>query len=280
MSEPIVIPIDKLAMHVDAEPGTKIVFHGAYHSSFDGADIDAATTTWPEGAPGGASVDPGGLLDLAGGGFHLLARDTTTHEVTVIATGKAAPACAAAGVASPCLVMRTLAAAQSRLMTVDDWTHSLDGRVTAEILVPPPPPAYAAVTESAATPWVVGGLALAVAIGAGLGFRARRKRSPLYAMRMTLRRLEGKLEAADAALSAALGPALARVRKVIEGKKIDPRSSEGTRISEVLRRVEARLDDTFHQGRAAREQAAADELVIEMESALEAAHEVMSTSRA
>ena len=278
MSEPTPIHLDRAAEHVDVEPGTEVILRGVYHSTFDGSEIDAATTIWPEGAPGGSSIDAGGLIDLAGGGFHLKARDPKTHEVVAVATGKAAPACEAAHVAAPCIALRSLQQARSRLMTTDDFARSLEGRITAEIIVPPAPPAYAPIADKLLTPVALGGALAVVVVGLAWFLRAKQKRSPLYQMRQSIRRVERKLATADSALSGALRPAVKRALVALDGRRIDPRSREGVRISEVLTRVETRLDESLAHTRAALEQEAADELVIEMESALEAADEVMQVA--
>ncbi len=279
MSDPTPIHLERPAEHVDVEPGTEIVLRGVYHSTFDGSEIDAATTTWPDGAPGGSSVDAGGLIDLAGGGFHLKARDPKTHEVVAVATGRTAPACEAAHVASPCIALRSLQLARSRLMTADELARALDGRITTEIVAPPVPAPYAHIANKILTPAVGGGALAFVVVGLVFLLRARQKRSPLYPMRQAIRRVERKLETADSALSGALRPAVKRALVALEGQRIDPRSREGARISEVLTRVETRLDESLAHTRAAKEQEAADELVIEMESALEAADEVLHVAR-
>src|SRR5215212_3954022 len=100
------IRLDVPASHIDVQPGGEIVVSGSFKSAFDGSEIDAATTSWPAGAPGGESVDAGGLIEFAGSGFHVTARDPVTHVVRAVATGKEAPACASAGVAAPCLPLR------------------------------------------------------------------------------------------------------------------------------------------------------------------------------
>src|SRR5687768_2675690 len=94
------IDLGSFAHPVDVEAGREVKLKGFYRSG-DGAVIDAATTTWPEGSAGGARVDAGGLVDFAGGGFHVTARDPVTHEVTAVATGGEAPACDLAGVSAP-----------------------------------------------------------------------------------------------------------------------------------------------------------------------------------
>lgn len=277
MPDTFTLQLDRPAQHVDVEPGNEIVLRGVVRSTFDGSIIDAATTTWPDGAPGGASVDAGGLVDLTAGGFHLEKRDPKTHEVVAVATGKPAPACEAAHVASPCVALRTLQQARSRLLLASDWQRSLDGRITVETTTPTPPPAYAPITR-VFTP-AVGAAALAVLlVGLAWFVLARRKRSPVYQMRQVIKRVERKLSTSDAALSGSLRPAVKRALQALDGRRIDPRSKEGVRIAEVLSRVEARLDESAAEAQASKEQRAADELVIEMESALEAASEVMSVA--
>ena len=101
---PVILPLrpDAPTLTLDVSPGGEIILRGSYTSTHDGSTVDAATTTWPAGAPGGASVDAGGLVDLTAGGFHLTSRDPVTHEVHAIATGEPGPACAATGAATPC----------------------------------------------------------------------------------------------------------------------------------------------------------------------------------
>jgi hypothetical protein len=273
------LDLDRPVQHVDVQPGGEIRFSGSFHSTLDGSVVDAATTTWPDGAPGGGSVDAGGIVELAGGGFHLRSRDPVTHEVVAIATGDTAPVCDAAGVASPCLVLRTQPQATSRLVTMSDWKQSLKGGITYEIVGAP---VYAPAVRAAANPFVVGALgtvALAVVGAAIIALRRRAKSSPAGQLRELVARVERKLVRADAALVATLRPAVGRTLEAIEEKRVDPSSREGVRVKELLLRVEARLDETVEQARAEKEQEAADELVLEVESALEAAREAMDASR-
>jgi hypothetical protein len=278
MSDTFPIHLERPAEHVDAEPGTRIVLRGVYRSSFDGSEIDAATTTWPDGAPGGGSVDAGGLVDLGAGGLRLVSRDPARHEVVAVVTDAPGRACEAAHVASPCIAIRSMAQARSRLLTTDEWARSLAGKITAEVVVPPPPPAYAPVTSALARPVVGAGALGTLLIGLFVVWSARRKRSPIGRLRATIRRIERKLRSADASLSATLAPAIVRADAALRSSRIDPGSKEGRRITEVLERVELRLDEAAAHHRAAKEQRAADELVIEMESALEAAREVMTVA--
>ncbi len=278
MGDSFAIRLDRPAQHFDADPGTEIVLRGVVRSTFDGSEIDAATTTWPDGAPGGASVDAGGLVDLRGGGLHLVSRDPKTHEVVAVVTDRPGAACEAAHVASPCVALRSLEQARSRLLTTSEWGRSLDGKLTAEIQTPVPPPAYAPVTHALTSPLVATGALATILFAVAIFAVARRRRSASYQMRRAIRRIEKKLAVADAALSGALAPAVKRALQAIERKRIDPASKEGMRIADVLHRVETRLDESTAHARATKEQEAADTLVLEMESALEAAHEVMGVA--
>lgn len=280
MAHTIAITPQQIPLHVDLEPGASITFKGSYHSKYDGADVDAASTTWPSDAPGGASIDTGGLVDIEGGGLQLTSRDPVKHEVIAVSTGKEGAACKAAHVASPCIVLRTTPQARSRLITSDEWTNSLVGGIKAEILVPPPVPAPAMVEEAksfVSSPTGIGlgvGLLLAVAVTtAALASKAKRK-DPMFPLLSTVGRIEAKLPTADPAMRAALAPTLAKARKTVKEGRVDARSAEGARLRLALEHVEQRLDESTRETRAAKEQEANDELLLEMESALDAAREV------
>lgn len=279
MPDPLTFPLrlDQVARHVDVRPGGEIVLKGSFTSRRDGSTVDAATTTWPGDAPGGGSVDTGGLLDLEAGGLHVTSRDPATHEVHAIATGKPAPACDAAGVAAPCLALRTLPQARSRLLTAREWIDSLDGGIVVEIPNPVIPP-----VAPSAVPYLQGAAAL---IGAGvlawIGWTARRRRaeSPAGQLLALADRVRAKLRTTDQVLAAPLAPSLDAALRALKGRRIDATSAEGKRVAEVLRRVELRIDQATLQARAEEEQQAADELVREVESALEAADEVSAAAR-
>ena len=118
------------------------------------------------------------------------------------------------------------------------------------------------------------GLFLAVAVTtAALASRARRK-DPMFPLLSTVGRIEAKLPSADPAMRAALAPTLAKARKTVREGRVDARSAEGARLRLALEHVEQRLDESTRETRAAKEQEANDELLLEMESALDAAREV------
>lgn len=271
--------LDQLAQHVDVEPGAEIHLKGSVQSA-DGAIIDAASTTWPEGA-GPATVDSGGLVDLKGGGFHLSSRDPATHEVVAVATGEEAPACAAAGVKAPCLALRTLPLARTRLMTREELAQSLTGKISVETLgkpAAPPPPPLQPVRDLVAQPAFQAAIAVLVAAALGSLFylaRRRRQRSPRGQLEALITRVSAKLKIADAALAATLTPAVKKARSLLDERRIDAASQEGRRVRDVLLRVELNLDETAQRTRAAKEQEAADELLLEVEAAVEAANEAM-----
>ncbi len=268
---PVPVPLQQSAIHVDVRPGGEVILNGFYYSPSDASVIDAATTTWPPTAPGGESADAKGLFDLAGGGFHLVSRDPATHEVHVRATGDAAAGCSAAGVAAPCLVNRLSAAAISRLQTREEFARTLNGEVTMEVVAP-----TIAQTAAPAFPFLGIGAVIAAAIAVGfVAIRARKRRmsSPAGQLLALARRVQGKLGSADVVVAAPLGRAVDIALRALKSGRVDPSSTEGKRVESVLMRVETTLDAHAAETRADEEREAADELVREVESALEAAEE-------
>lgn len=279
MTEPLLLNVSlaRPALHVDVTPGGEIVLRGSFSSKFDGSVVDAATTTWPAGAPGGATIDAGGLIDFEAGGFHVTSRDPVRHEVHAVATGDVGAACSALQVQSPCLPVRLQPMALSRLMTVADWNASLIGPregLALEVVAPPiyaPPPATVRYG-------VLGGAVLAVWLAAAFlaVFLSRKKRfaaSPAGLLLALAARVRAKLDRADPVVAAPLAPALATALRALHAKRIDATSAEGRRVQAALEKVELRIDASEKQSRAEKEQEAADELVREFESALEAADE-------
>jgi hypothetical protein len=269
------LALDRAAVPVNVQPGGEIVLRGSFQSTHDGSVIDAATTTWPGSAPGGASVDARGLVDFEAGGFHMTARDPVKHEVRAVATGEDAPACSALGVQSPCLPLRVVPQAQSRLLTVSDYRSSLKGAMTLEVVGAPvyAPAAVAANRHAGSLAAAAAALVLVVAGAFVLRRRRRLRSSPAGQLRELARRVRTKIGAADAVVAAPLLPAIEAAMRALGKRRVDPTTPQGKRVEEVLLRVEARLDETLRQAEAEAERAVADELVREMESAIEAAEE-------
>ena len=276
MSAPILIkiPLDKPALAIDVAQGTEVVVTGSCTSRHDGSILDAATTTWPVGSPGGASVDAVGLIDFDSGGFHMTSRDPAKHEVRAIATDTGGESCAAAGVSSPCVLINKRIALQKRLMGWDDFRQSLDC-VGFEVAVPRP--AAPPIVPPKALPFLEVGAA--IVLGGIVGMSAWRWKkmkdaSPEGQLLALSRRVKAQLERADQVVAAPLRPTVDAAMKAIREKRVDASSKEGKRVADALRRVNERLEATVREERAAKEQEAADELLREMESALEAAEEM------
>jgi len=273
MPDPFIqtLPLNQPAIHVEVAPGGEIILRGSFTSANDGSIVDAATTTWPKDSPGGGSVDAGGLVDFEAGGFHMTSRDIATHEVHAVATGEGGAACSALGVASPCLPLRVQKQAVSRLLTVNDWVSSLKGGIAVETVAPP-----VVYVPPSTVPYlgVAGGIVAAAVLGVlTLRYRKRHAESPSGQLLALGRRVREKLAGADGVVAAPLRPAIETALKALREKRIDATSAEGKRIATVLARVEVRLEESAKRARADEEQQAADELVREFESALEAADE-------
>jgi hypothetical protein len=268
---PVPVPLDQAAIHVDVRPGGEVILTGSYYSTHDGTVLDAATTTWPPTAPGGDSVDAKGMFDLGLGGFHLVSRDPASHEVHVRATGDEAPGCTAAGVAAPCLVIRAPVAARARMLTSDEFARTLKGEIGMEVVAP-------TIVQTAAPVFPFLGIGAGVVAAILVGFvalRARKRRmsSPTGQLLALARRVRSKLGGADVVLAAPLERAVDTAMRALEAGRVDPSSAEGKRVASVLMRVETTLDTHAAETRAEQEREAADELVREVESALEAAEE-------
>ena len=164
--------------------GDALIVRGAVRSSFDG-------TTF-------APVD---LFDADAGGLQLVA-SSAAGSSRLVATGVDGPACAAAHLASPCLVPRTADLAHARLLTVDDFARSLTGAVTMDVdtaPLPPPPPMARSTVVALTT---AAGVALAALLGVAAAALARvRRRSAIgqvYAAALAAR----KATRADVTLAA------------------------------------------------------------------------------
>ncbi len=140
----------------------------------------------------GAPLEPTAAFDLEAGGLEAAPTPERDHRPGLAqfrATGRVGTACAAAGMASPCLVPRLSEYAHQRLMTTADFRRTLSGSWTLEMLHPAPAAAPVA-RESYAAP-VVGLGALAAAAAAMFARLRRRKRTPIgdvYAAALTARK--------------------------------------------------------------------------------------------
>jgi len=260
-----------------------ITVSGSVYSHEDGATIDAAYTTWADGAPGGGSIDAGGLVDFAAGGFELVAADPSSHVVKAVATGGAAPACAIAQVSAPCLPLRLDRLAHSRLMPVAEWRASLRGELRVEAPL---------AASSAAEPWPAAahGSALAFVartLGLVLGVLAllalccslyRRWRRWAGSARRRFARLAHGVahaaEQADPVLGKVLNPALRTAVQAVRDRRIDPLSAQGRRLEHAFEQLHLGLRAEAKRKQLEAERSAADGVAFEVEVAIETAAEL------
>ena len=272
------LSLQQPATSVPVAAGSTIVVRGSVYSRYDGAVVDAASTTWPASAPGGASLDGGGLVDFAAGGFEIVARDAATHEVRAMATGKDAPACALAHVSAPCLPLRASHLAHSRLLGLDEWLGSLRGELKVDA-----DGVLAGAEAQAGSGWVVAGVpALATAAVAVLvvmvALACRAYRRWAGSARRRFARLVGSIDRAaakaDPVLSKVLGPPLRAARRAVRARQIDPESGEGQRLATALEQLHIGLCAEAARKRLDAERHVADALALEVQTALEAAAEL------
>lgn len=280
------LSLQELATPVPVAPGASIVVRGSLYSSYDGSVIDAATTTWPASAPGGASVDAGGLIDLEAGGFEIVARDATAHEIRLVATGKHAPACAVSHVASPCLLLRSRHLAHSRLLGTDPWLASLRGELRVEgenVLTAAETEAEAGAgagarsketAEHATIPGIVCVLGLLPCLALGLRLYRHWSSSARRRFARLIARIDRAASQADPVLCKVLRPALSSANKAVSDRRLDPDSGEGLRLTAALEHLQRRLCTVAARKQRVAERRVADELALEVQTALETAAEI------
>jgi hypothetical protein len=145
---------------LDLKSGEELVIRGAVVNSKDNSIFDASTRS--ELAGGQRVARPGGLIELEGTGLALVSQNPTTHEVRLVATGAAAPLCAALGAPGPCIVPRLKAIAHEQLVTESELRAQLSG----DLQVTLPEIAMSTVASDVAAPIVrpLGRIALASGI--------------------------------------------------------------------------------------------------------------------
>jgi len=270
---PTPLPLDR-PLAVDVRPGGEIIVSGTCYLSQDGSTIDAATTRWPKEAPGGASVAPIGLIDHQASGLSLVSRDLDKHEYHYVYSGDASAVCNAAGIQGACLVPSTMKLAVNRGIPSHEFLSALKGANGCLQVEVPGAPALAAVRPAFPFLGAAAGIGVAIAVGL-VAFRVRKRRrsSPAGQLLALARRVQAKVQGADVVVAAPLGRAVETALRALKAGRVDPTSAEGQRVAAVLLRVETQIDAHAAETRAEQEREAADELVREVESALEAAEE-------
>jgi hypothetical protein len=269
----IPLPLDR-PLAVDVRPGGEITVSGSCYLSHDGSVIDAATTSFPKEAPGGASVDAIGLVDAQASGLDLASRDAAAHVAKFVYSGHPSAVCQAAGINGACIVPNTMKLAVDRGLPRADFLAKLKGAEGCLLVDVPPPPPLAPLAPAFPFLGIGAGIGLAVVVGlVAMRLRRKQRESPAGQLLALAKRVQGKLAGADVVVAAPLGRAVETALRALKAGRVDPASAEGKRVASVLLRVETQLDTKAAEARAEQEKEAADELVREVESALEAAEE-------
>jgi hypothetical protein len=117
------VPLDRVTA-LALDPGAQVVVAGVVTTPVDGSAFEVPA-----------------MFDLGAGGLRVV-EARGGHAFALAPTGHAGTACAAAGVASPCLVPRVAELAHQRLETRGELAATLRGGVEIEsVVLPPPPPA-------------------------------------------------------------------------------------------------------------------------------------------
>jgi hypothetical protein len=195
---PVTLSLREACAPVALAPGGEAVIRGSARSSHDGTVFDALTARpGGDGVAGEGSPVPGGLFDVDAGGWRVVGRDLRAHAYRLAATGQPGSACVEAGVPSPCLPLRLLPLAQTRLLAVSDFARTMSGELTLEVIDPaelplraPPFLARHGVSLAAA--------AVALTLGAlALARWRRHAASPAGQLRRTAARVKRRLAHAD-----------------------------------------------------------------------------------
>lgn len=264
------------AISVGVQPGATLVLRGSLLSRHDGSVVDAAKTFMAPPVAGATSAGQKGLVDFAAGGFELVAYDAETHEVELVAAGGPAPACELLGVSSPCLVLRSSELAHQRLLTVGEWSASLRGNIQVQYEAAGDSTMAQPVAVGAAVAWSEVALAalvgLVALVAAGWLLRrwlcsARRRLTRL------IRRTGRAARRTNPVLAQVLMPALDSTASAVRQGRIDPASLAGRRLEVALRTVHGDLRAEAVRRRSSEQLRVADELLGQVELALEAAAE-------
>lgn len=190
-------------------PGDRVTLAGSVATAWDGTVFDARSLVDPE----------------AGG----LAFESSANGVTTLrATGNPGPACAAAGVASPCLVPRLPELAHARMLSTEELRATLRGDLVIEVV-----PLVAAPIPPSRAPWVLAIVSAVVAIA--LSLRKRLRATPLGRVMAA---------AAEARRATANDPTLVVLREEID--RLTTEAREIDRLRRAARSTLARAATATH----------------------------------
>jgi hypothetical protein len=218
------LPLDRVTA-IAIEPGTRFEIHGRVVAGVDGSSFDGAE-----------------LFDFGRGGLQLV--DTIPDRVAYVleATGHDAPACAALGAPSPCLIPRLATLAHERLRTETEFASTLSGGITLEARSPAgvPPAGAPNGAASVAARGLAGACLVAVFIWVAVSLARRAGQTAMGRVRLAARRA---LRATRG--DATLEPVRQRIRALVDrARAIDDVRRTSTRT---LSRVDrAALDRRAH----------------------------------
>ncbi len=196
----------------------------------------------------GMRLPPLAMFDLEAGGLRVVENDH--GNVRVVATGTPGPACAAAGVSSPCLVPRVVEHAHARLLSVDEFRGTLNGGYEVTTFAPPKVPERAPMMIA----WTLFALAVLAAVRVAV---ARSRETPLGRVDSAARAAR-RATASDATLGAVRSEIdrlvehardVDRVRRDCEAALARVRRTSGERLA-VEREEEAKLEADLRRARA------------------------------
>jgi hypothetical protein len=193
------LPLDRVTA-IAIEPGTRFEIHGRVVASVDGSSFDGAE-----------------LFDFRSGGLQLV--DTIADRVSYVleATGQDAPACAALGAPSPCLIPRLATLAHERLRTETEFASTLSGSITLEARSPAavPPAGASHGAASVAARGLAGACLVAVFVWVALALARRAGQTAMGRVRLAARRA---LRATRG--DATLEPVRQRIRALVDRARV------------------------------------------------------------
>lgn len=264
------------ATHVPVAPGETVVLRGALRSATDGSVVDGFRIVRAAELADGDGQDPAGLIHFGAGGLRVVAYDPGAHAVTARAMAGPAPGCVQLGVDSPCLVLRSKALAHQQLLTVAEWQRTLSGSIEVDVRQVPGLLVEQRGASGAASPWpaMAAAVAAATVLLALLAWACWRwRRSPHRQLAWLLRTTARAARQANPVLAEVLQPALRATSSAVRHRELDPTSPAGQRLAAALRGLRADLRRQALARRRRAEREIADELLGQVDVALQAAAE-------
>jgi hypothetical protein len=261
-----------------------VVLRGELRSSLDGSTFDAVTQRdqYPHLA-GQPAPRLGGLFDPGAGGLRVVEQDPATHVYRLAPTGAPGRACLEAGVASPCLVPRLAELAHERLVTAEAFRATLGGQIEADALAPP----VVSTGTEIAIGWLAAGAGLLGAAAVVRRARRVRRASPIGQVRAAAAEARRALRG-DATLARAreqIEPLLARAEELDRARRACASRLARLEPAQLASRRAAWAGSTAPDAAVAlaaldAEAAAADQVAVDLSSAVAGIERIASSLRA